>query len=378
MNCLYWVFTSYTDPNIKELPLFMKYIVYGWEVCPTTLADHWQGYIELESKHRAPALANKLAKLGMRTAAKPKKFHGWVGNRKGTAEQAALYCRKGPNYPEGEEVWNEYKDTHPTFGEDAVVVEFGTMSKIIQGQRNDLKAIAEEIKNGSNLKDAVLDGKITNFQQLKVFQSLLPIFEAERRLPCMPTVHVYYGETGCSKSHQAFTENPDAYVCSFEGKYWDSYDGQKTVIFEDFRGDFCKFHELLRILDKNPLRLNVKFGCRQLVADKFIFTCPHHPREWYPGNIENYNQLDRRITTIKYFNVQYDTTYIPRPATHISDTSEHMAKEAGADIVAGALMSPVYRKDIVLDAEDKYYEDGDPDGYSNVYDDIEKLCTMDI
>ena len=54
--------------------------------------------------------------------------------------------------------------------------------------------------------------------------------------------HWYVGPPGTGKSHKARTENPDAYIKA-QNKWWDGYDGQKTVILEDM-DDGCLKHYL--------------------------------------------------------------------------------------------------------------------------------------
>ena len=41
-------------------------------------------------------------------------------------------------------------------------------------------------------------------------------------------------------------------------QWFDGYMGQKVVCFDDFRKDFCTFHELLRLLDRYPMDVPVK------------------------------------------------------------------------------------------------------------------------
>ena len=35
-------------------------------------------------------------------------------------------------------------------------------------------------------------------------------------------------------------------------KWWEGYDGHEVVLLDDIRKDFCKFHELLTLLDIYP------------------------------------------------------------------------------------------------------------------------------
>ena len=82
-------------------------------------------------------------------------------------------------------------------------------------------------------------------------------------------------------------------------KWWEGYDAHPNVLIDDFRKDFCTFHELLRILDRYPYRIEVKGTSRQLLAKRIIITCPYHPEIIYDTR-EDIGQLLRRITKIVY------------------------------------------------------------------------------
>ena len=69
------------------------------------------------------------------------------------------------------------------------------------------------------------------------------------------------------------------------------------MLIDDFRKDFCKFHVLLRILDRYEFRVEVKGSSRQLRAKKIAITCPFHPRLVYETR-EDVGQLIRRIDKV--------------------------------------------------------------------------------
>lgn len=74
------------------------------------------------------------------------------------------------------------------------------------------------------------------------------------------------------------------------------------MVIDDFRADFCKFHVLLRLLDKYPYVVEVKGGSRQWLAEEIFITAPMHPRDAYAHRSdEDIKQLLRRITTITHF-----------------------------------------------------------------------------
>jgi len=86
-------------------------------------------------------------------------------------------------------------------------------------------------------------------------------------------------------------------------KWWEGYDKHEDVIFDDFRNDFCTFHELLRILDRYPYKIECKGGSRELLAKRIFITCPFSPHDAYPSSCEDIQQLIRRITKIEKFEI---------------------------------------------------------------------------
>ena len=86
------------------------------------------------------------------------------------------------------------------------------------------------------------------------------------------------------------------------GKWWEGYDGQEVVIINDYRKDFCKFHELLNLLDRYPYRVECKGGSRQFTSKTIVITTPLSPEEtWENRTSEDLGQLLRRIDNILFF-----------------------------------------------------------------------------
>lgn len=140
-------------------------------------------------------------------------------------------------------------------------------------------------------------------------------------------VRWYHGATGTGKTRSAFEEFPDAWVSGKSLKWFEGYDAHKVVIVDDFRKDFCTFHELLRICDRYPFRVETKGGSRQFVAEVVIFTCPFTPEVLYRNSptvkSEDLGQLTRRISEIRLFG---DEPVVPE------DPSDVIVDDQGARV----------------------------------------------
>lgn len=113
------------------------------------------------------------------------------------------------------------------------------------------------------------------------------------------TVKVLWGPTGTGKTTYVHEHFEDIYtVSSFSPEWWDGYQDQKTVLFDDFNGEI-PIGRLLRLLDRWPVRVPIKGGFVDLQAENIILTSNFYPHQWYP-NHPQYPALERRIHDIEY------------------------------------------------------------------------------
>lgn len=136
--------------------------------------------------------------------------------------------------------------------------------------------------------------KNQKFYKAKILQYLEP------QRDWAPEVYWFYGPTGSGKTRKAFELCEDPWISDQGLRWWDGYDGHEDVIIDDFRKDFCKFHELLRILDRYPYRVEVRGGSRQLLARRIFITSLYSPEETYHMR-EDIGALTRRITEVRRF-----------------------------------------------------------------------------
>lgn len=240
------------------------YLVMGLEQAETTKRKHIQGYVEFDTEVSFLTLKAMYPQT-----------HWEV--RRGTALEASDYCKK-----EGK--WSET----------------GTLSNPHQGARQDIYDARNLALQGAPMSEIVQVA--SSFQAIRMAEKIKEHTEIKRNW--MPVVHWLWGPTGTGKSRIAWAEAGDGAWCSSGNlRWWQSYDGQKKIIFDDFRGDFCALHVLLNILDRYPYQVEYKGGSRQLLADEIWITSPYHPSDAYKvteDKREQMNQLLRRIHDIRY------------------------------------------------------------------------------
>jgi len=272
-----WAFTMYDfeeklkvliEKDIDAKPA-VSYIVAGRENCPETGKEHLQGYV-----HFTNAVTMKSAKK-------------WLGDNTVHVERARLNASKNREY---------------CVKEGKIEIEKGDIPT--QGSRTDLSAIKKRIVDeGASVREVLDENLVTSYQELRFAESVAKY--GSQKLREKPIVKWFCGPPGCGKTSAAIEEaiqicGDDWWKSSGNLKWWDGYFGQSGVIIDDLRRDFCKFHELLGILDRYPYRVEYKGGSQMLKADHIWITCPKSPEELWEGRVdEDLKQLMRRIDSVE-------------------------------------------------------------------------------
>jgi len=111
----------------------------------------------------------------------------------------------------------------------------------------------------------------TSFKAYKALHSAPRDFKTE--------VTVIQGPTGTGKSRYCSEEYPDAYWKARD-QWWDNYEAQEVIIIDEFYG-WIPFDLLLRMLDRYPLKVEVKGGKVNFCPKKIIITTNKTPNTWY-------------------------------------------------------------------------------------------------
>lgn len=262
-------YTAEEYDNLIALPC--KFLIVGKEVGESG-TPHLQGFIRFSSTKRLTGVKKLIPRAHLEKAL-------------GTDAQNITYCSK------------EYVDKDGNLIDNAQQpFMVGTPSS--QGKRTDLAKVVTDIEK-HGLMEAALDNPETFIKFHRGFQAYANVLIEKESKP-IPTVLWYWGSTGTGKTREAYSLYPDAWFSGENLKWFDGYTGQSAVIIDDFRGDFCTFHWLLRILDRYPIRVPIKGGFVNWIPKVIIITAPHPPSRIYT-TVEDIAQLTRRITTIKEF-----------------------------------------------------------------------------
>lgn len=94
--------------------------------------------------------------------------------------------------------------------------------------------------------------------------------------------------------------------------WFDGYEGQENVLFDDFHGGVFKLPYLLKLLDRYPMRVPVKGGFVQWKPRRIFITSNIDPDLWFSNaNREHVAALNRRFTETFYFSTLNGIVFEP-------------------------------------------------------------------
>lgn len=240
----------------------IKYLIMQEEISPGTERVHLQGYMELTA---ARTMSSIKRALEMPT------LH--LEERRGTQAQAIAYCRKEETRRPNGGDWEK--------GTKKGIRGNGAIQLVIAG--TDMKVIAEEFPAEY----------VRSFRGLVALQLIL---SEERTWPM--EIHIYYGQTGTGKSYEARRKYSEAYWLPLPGKrqvmWWPNYHGEEVVIIDEYR-EQISFPRILVLLDRYPMKVQMKGGFYQFSSRIIVFTTNIDPENWYSDSVEDRTPLMRRF-----------------------------------------------------------------------------------
>jgi len=255
----------------KLIDLDYKYLCYGEEKCPDTGRKHLQGYFTFRNAKKLSCLK---ADFGT--------FHFEVSKADGFKNK--LYCSKTRECdPVPNEVFMEYGDVPSKTGQAG-------------GDANKRKwddALA-------NAKSGEID-IISAEMQIKYYSTFKRIERDYMVKPAdLETVCGiwYYGPKGTGKSFAARKDYP-AFYNKLPNKWWDGYQGEASVLIDDF--DImhkCLGHHLKIWADQYAFSAEVKGSTISIRPKVLIVTSNYHPEEIWGDHRQTLEPiLDRFVIT---------------------------------------------------------------------------------
>jgi len=250
-----WVFTinNPCESDYEELEdLEDECIYYVWK--PEKVDTlHIQGYLQLKNPKGLGGMKKILSRAHLEVA-------------RGSPEQAIAYVKK----------------EETTAGE---IEEYGE-PKLKGGKRGDIVTMKEMLDNGSTIAAVCeeIPHAIRYIKHMREYKLLTDKPRTEQT-----ELHILWGETGAGKSTYAKEQWPDAYWKD-NTKWWDGYEGQETVIWDEF--DPIDRNMLLRLADHTPFRVEYKGGSVNFNSKRLVLISNDDIREYY-----NDPALNRRISS---------------------------------------------------------------------------------
>jgi len=260
--------------KIIEMPC--TWMIVAKEIAPTTGTPHLQGACILGTQM---SFSKVKTLIGSRVNFQP---------MRGTPADSIVYCSK-------EDLAPFVKGTPPT-----------------PGKRSNLEDTVDAIKEGSTLRQLATSDQSHGALNIVRYHKGLTVLRSLIRPPRTgpPKVIWLFGPTGTGKTRCAYeaglrlVDGPDNIWISSGGlKWFDGYDGQPVVIFDDFRAKHVSnFAYLLRLLDRYPMQVEFKGGFVGWTPEYIFITCPTEPDECFSKRKEHVPediaQLHRRITKV--------------------------------------------------------------------------------
>lgn len=274
-RCRSWCFTlnNYTDDDwARILDVPCEYLVVGKESGKDKHTPHLQGFVYFKSRKSFAVVSGLIS------------GRAHLERAKGTPAQNRLYCIKEGHFQER-----------------------GVLPQA--GKRTDLMDMRDMMKAGEPLHKII--GECRSYQAMRGAELLSKYNNSGSTKKTAVEVLWFYGPTGSGKTYTAYKVveerkmEENLWVSSDSLQWFDGYGGQEAVILDDIRRDDVKFNFFLRLLDGYRIRVPIKGGFVQWSPKLIIITCPMMPDDFCPCT-ENKQQLLRRITTVRKFEVRVE------------------------------------------------------------------------
>lgn len=187
-----------------------------------------------------------------------------------------------------------------------------------QGHRTDLDKLFKDIKDGKKKREIAEEHPSAYLRYHSGIDKMISLNQKKRDFK--PYVEWIWGPSGEGKTRYVVEKEKELWLSGKNLRWWQGYENQEATLFDDFRKDFCTFHELLRIIDRYPYTVEIKGGSSELNSKRMYITSCFHPEDVY-NTREDIKQLLRRIDKITPMG---DAKRVENFVTEVEDDSLNM------------------------------------------------------
>jgi len=258
-----WSYTNF-DTNKIINHLIILFHVYQKERCPTSNKEHFQGYFQLKDPKNLSWIKNNIDEKCHFEAAK------------GNCKSNIAYCTKEESRIDGP--W--------TIGK----------PKSEQGKRNDLLSIKQMIDDKKSDFEIAQEHFGSYIRYHKGFRAYRDLLLNKRDGKTMPNIFLITGKSGCGKTQYVYEKHGiDNVYEVIDIKWWDGYEQQPAILFDEVSFYSRSKNEWLKILDRWPHKVQRKGGMLELNSP-FIYLINSEREEI--DNFLEHDDIRRRITKV--------------------------------------------------------------------------------
>lgn len=162
--------------------------------------------------------------------------------------------------------------------------------------------LQQDLKEGKRLRQ-IADDHFGSFLKYQRGITAAKLAYAPKR-DWQPSVVVYWGRTGAGKTRAVYDNlsSPEDVYVHPGGPWFDGYDGQPIVLFDDYAGSEFKLQYFLKLLDRYPMQVPIKGGFVSFIPQEIYITSNLNPNSWYSNaNYEHVAAMKRRFTNVVHF-----------------------------------------------------------------------------
>lgn len=225
--------------------------------------------------------------------------HSHTETRRGTKLEAVTYCSKDESRLEG-----------PFWYPDERSVKRHAASE--KGKRTDLDSLCEMIEREYTDAQIAEVAPILIVKYQRGADHLRLALQRPGRTGETIDSIVYVGPSGTGKSRRLRLECPegDLWFWVSPGKWFDGYQGQPGLVFDEFRDTWYTYSYFLKLVDIYPFRVEKKSGSIVMKATRFRFSTNVHPKSWWSGRPGKLPWLEdplrRRLQRIELMNEPFN------------------------------------------------------------------------